>query len=68
MLLYFSGRLARTLRAWSTCRSRLALAAYGSLDFIISKWASYFSCRSLICKSPDELEKSLQKVASLTKG
>jgi hypothetical protein len=32
-----------------TCLSRLALAVYRGLDFIISKWASYFSCRSLIC-------------------
>jgi hypothetical protein len=49
MLLYFSGQLARTSRAWSACLLRLALAVYGDLDFIISKWASYFSCRSLIC-------------------
>jgi hypothetical protein len=37
MLLYVSGQLARTSPA---CRSRLALAVYGGLDFIISKWAS----------------------------
>jgi hypothetical protein len=30
-------------------RVSVALAVYGGLDFIISKWASYFSCRSLIC-------------------
>jgi hypothetical protein len=37
MLLYVSGQLARTSGAWSACRSRLALAVYGGLDFIISK-------------------------------
>jgi hypothetical protein len=68
MLLCFSGQLARTLRAWSTCRSRLALAVYGGLDFNISKWASYFSCRSLICNPLMSLRSHCSKVASLTKA
>jgi hypothetical protein len=38
--MYVSGQLARTSRAWSACRLRLALAVYRDLDFIISKWAS----------------------------
>jgi hypothetical protein len=66
MLLYFSGQLlARTSRAWSACRSRLALAVYGGLDFIISKWASYFSYRSLICNPLMSLRSHCSKVASL---
>jgi hypothetical protein len=67
-LLYVSGQLARTSRAWSACRSRLALAVYGGLEFIISKWASYFSCRSLICNPLMSLRSHCSKVASLAKG
>jgi hypothetical protein len=65
MLLYVSGQLARTSCAWSACRSRLALAMYGGLDFIISKWASYFSYRSLICNPLMSLRSHCSKVALL---
>jgi hypothetical protein len=65
-LLYISGQLARTSRAWSACRSRLALAVYGGLDFIFSKWASYFSCRSLICNPLMSLRSHCSKVASFS--
>jgi transposase-like protein len=34
-------------------------------DFIISKWASYFSCRSLICNPLMSLRSHCSKVASL---
>jgi hypothetical protein len=65
ILLYFSGQLARTSRAWSACLSRIAFAVYRGLDFIISKWASYFICRSLICNPLMGLRSHSSKVASL---
>jgi hypothetical protein len=62
MLLYFSGQLARTLRAWSTCRSRLALAVYGGLDLIHhQQMGVVFQLPVTDLQSPDELEKSLQQ-------
>jgi hypothetical protein len=60
-------RRART-RGPRTCRSRLALAAYRGFNFIISKWASYFSCRSQICNPLMSLRSHCCKVASLARG
>jgi hypothetical protein len=55
-------RRARVVRVSVAPRIR---RVYRGLDFIISKWASYFSCRSLICNPFMSLRRHCSKVASL---
>jgi hypothetical protein len=67
ILLFVSGQLARTPRACRSraCRPRARRVLHRGVDFIISKQASYFSCRSQICNPLMSLRNHCSKIALL---